>query len=103
MTSAADLIEARRLRNAARDIVRTDIATVRVELAERSLGTRLRDQVMLSAAQATDEGIALANENRVVVGLTVAAAFGWLFRNPLGTLSRRTYFIARRVLTRWRA
>jgi len=103
MTTAAELIEARRLRNAARGIVRTDIATVRVELAERPLVTRVRDQVLLSAAKAADEGIALANENRVVVGLTVATAFGWLFRNPLGTLSRRTYFLARRAITRWRS
>jgi len=102
MTTVGDLIEARRLRDAARAIVRTDITTVRLDLAQRPLTTRVRDKVVLAATQTADDAVALAKDNPLVVGLTLAALLGWLFRNRLGALLQATYAQTERAITRWR-
>ncbi len=103
MTTVAELVEARRLRDMARGIVKTDVATVKLELAERSIPERVRDRIVLAATETAEDGVALVRENRVVVGLTVAALIGWLFRGQLGTLSARGYSLARGTIARWRA
>ena len=102
MTTVADLIEARRLRNTARAIVRTDVATLRLDLAERPLATRVRDQVVSTTTQVIDDGVALANENRAIVGLTIGAVFAWLFRKPLGRLVQAIYARIEQAFARWR-
>ena len=102
MTTAAQVLAARQLRDVARSTVKTDVSIVRLALAERSLLARVRDWVVLSVTQTAEEGVALANENRVIVGLTLAAAAGWVFRRPLGTLAGRMSSLSRRALKRWR-
>jgi hypothetical protein len=102
MTSGADVIAARKLRDAARGIVKTDIATVRLELGQRSIPERVRDQVVRSVTQVADDGLALVNDNRAVAGLTIAAVTGWLLRRPLGTLSGYMCSLSRRTFRRWR-
>jgi hypothetical protein len=103
MTSPARLIEARRLRDAARAIVRTDVATLRLDLAERPLTTRVRDQVVLAATQTAQDGVALAKDNPLIVGLTIAAVIGWLLRNPLSALLHAAYVQAVQAIAHWRA
>ncbi|WP_428333670.1 hypothetical protein [Novosphingobium sp.] len=102
MTTAAQVLAARHLRDVARSTVKTDVSIVRLALAERSLLARVRDRVVLSVTQTAEEGVALADENRVIVGLTLAAAVGWVFRRPLGTLAGRMSSLSRRALKRWR-
>lgn len=103
MTPAAHLIEARRLRNAARAIVRTDVATLRLDLAERPLTTRVRDQVVSAATQTAQDGVALAKDNPLIVGLTIAAVIAWLFRNRLSALLQAAYARAEQAIAHWRA
>ena len=83
----AELIEALRLRDMARAIVRTDLETLRLGLAERPLTSRVRDKVITTAVDTAESGIDLALENRLVLGLTLASMIGWLFRKPLGALA----------------
>jgi hypothetical protein len=100
MTDEIGLIEARRLRDAARAIVRTDFATLSHQLAERPLTVRLRERVAEGVTGAVERTIALADENRVVVGLTVATALGWLFRNRLVRAGRAAAAGAQRAFAR---
>ena len=82
----ADLIEAQRLRDMARDIVRGDLDTLRQSLSDRPITTQVRDQAVSTAADVAQSGIDLALENRGVLALTLAGVIGWLFRKPLGAL-----------------
>jgi hypothetical protein len=81
------LIEARRLRDLARSIVRTDLATLRLDLAERPLGRRVRDSVVTGAVDTAENAVDLALENRAVLALTLSGVVGWLFRKRLGALA----------------
>ncbi len=83
----ADLIAAQRLRDMARAIVRTDLATLRESLAAEPLSRRLRNRVVAIAADTAQGGIDLALENRALLGFTLAGLFGWLFRKPIGGLA----------------
>jgi len=84
----AGLIEARRLRDMARSIARTDLATLRLDLAERPLGRRVRDSVVTGAVDTAESAIDLALENRTVLALTLSGVIGWLFRKRLGALAQ---------------
>lgn len=98
----AQLIEARRLRDLARSIVRTDLATLRHSLAERPLRQRMRDRAVVTAVDTAEYGIDLARENRGVLTITLAGITGWLFRKPLGALAHTGWTWAERQLARWR-
>lgn len=105
MTIAPDeahLIEARRLRDMARGIVRTDLATLRLSLAERPLGRRMRDRAVVTAVDTAEYTVDLARENRGVLALTLAGVTGWLFRKPLGVLAHTGWAWTKRRLARWR-
>ena len=95
----ADLIEAQRLRDMARGIVRTDLDTLRAELAAQPLSRRLRNRVVTTAVDTVESGIDLAMENRALLGLTLAGVFGWLFRKPIGGLAHSGWM----WIERWRA
>jgi hypothetical protein len=84
----ADLIEAQRLRDLARDILRSDLDTLREDLARRPLAGRARDAVVTAVADTAESGIDLARENIGVLALTGATLLGWLFRKPLGALAQ---------------
>jgi hypothetical protein len=97
----ADLVEARRLRDLARAIVRTDMATLRADLGERSLASRARDQVIGTAVDTAEKGVDLALENKALLALTLTGVTGWLFREPLGALGHRCLtWVERRWLSR---
>jgi hypothetical protein len=100
MTDEIGLIEARRLRDAARAIVSTDFATLSHQLAERPLTVRLRERAIEGVTDAVESGIALADENRVVVGVTIAAVIGWLLRNRLVRAGRAAAAGAQRAFAR---
>lgn len=82
------LIEARRLRDAARVTLRTDIATLRQSLEQRPLTRRLRDEALHGALGTLRDARDLALENRAVLLLTGAALVGWLARKPFGASLR---------------
>ena len=106
MTGAPDeaaLIEARRLRDLARGIVQTDLATLRLSLAERPVGQRLRDRAVVIAVDTAEDGIDLARENWGVVAVTLAGLTGWLFRRPLGVLMHNGWRWTERQFDNWRS
>ncbi len=94
-----DLIAAQHLRDMARAIVRTDLATLRASLAAEPLSRRLRKRVVAGAVDTAQSGIELALENRALLAVTLAAAIGWLFRKPIGGLAHSGWM----WLERWRA
>jgi hypothetical protein len=85
------LIEARRLRNLARSIARTDLQTLLLDLAERPLRRRLRDGAIAGAVDTAENVVELALENRAVLALTVTGVVGWLFRKRLGILAQTVW------------
>jgi len=97
----AALIAARELRDVARSIVRTDVRTLRLSLAERPLARRMRDQAVSAVVDTAERGIDLALENRALLGVTLAAIIGWLFRKPLGSLGHQGWnWLRRRIAER---
>jgi hypothetical protein len=101
-TGETQVIEARRLRDAARGIVYTDLATLRHGLADRPLTSRVRERVIAGVVDTFEDGVALADENRLVLGLTLAALAGWLFRNRLGGLGQTVFAWAERAVAHFR-
>jgi len=96
------LIEARRLRDAARGIVTTDLATLRHGLTDRPLASRVRDRVIAGVVETVEDGVALADENRLVLGLTVTALAGWLFRDRLGGWAQAAWAWAEQTVAHFR-
>ena len=94
----ADLIAARRLRDMARAIVHTDLATLRRDVAERPVVGRVRAQIISTALDTAESGIDLALESRGVLALTGTALVGWLFRKPLGVLAQHGWTRAKQWL-----
>lgn len=93
------LVEAQRLRDMARSIVRTDLETLRLGLSDRPVTTRVRDAVVTRAVDTAENGMALVRDNRAAIGLTMTGVIGWLFRRQLGALAQTGW--AR--LMAWRA
>lgn len=72
---------ARRL--AARRSFETRLAMVRGDLDARGVGGRIADSVTSQVHDLADQALDIAEENRAVIGGTIAALAIWLFRNPL--------------------
>ena len=86
-TSTSQLLEDRALRDAARGLVRNDIAFIRESVSARSLPARLADRVSGGARDIVDEAAVIADEHRAVLrGALVMGALGlaaWVFRTQL--------------------
>jgi len=94
------LIEA--IGDAARGIVTTDLATLRHGLTDRPLASRVRDRVIAGVVETVEDGVALADENRLVLGLTVTALAGWLFRDRLGGWAQAAWAWAEQTVAHFR-
>jgi hypothetical protein len=97
------LIEARLLRDTARSIVRTDLDTLRLGLAERPLGLRVRDRAISRATDLAQSTLDLAMASKAVVGLTVAVLAGWLFRKRLGSIAQSGWTTIAGAVANWHA
>lgn len=82
-SDAAPLIAAKQLRDSAHALVREDIALLREGLAERPVGTRIRDRAADEIAGAVDTVREVAAENKAVVAGTVLALAAWFLRGPI--------------------
>lgn len=80
---ARQLADDRTNRDAAREVFDGRLSRIRQDLDERSVGGRIADKLTGDAADAVDEAIAIADQNRVVIAGTIAAVAIWVFRNPL--------------------
>ena len=77
------LIEDRRNRTAARQLVDSGIAQVKTDLSARGIGGRIKDSVVGETEEAIGTGIAVARENKAVVAGTFSALLVWWLRAPL--------------------
>jgi hypothetical protein len=85
------LAEDRAVRNEAWEVFEEDWSQIRADLDARGVGGRIADKAGEEAREVFDTAIAVADENRSVVGGTVAALLLWLLRNPLIDLVRRLF------------
>ena len=87
--SPDDIAASRALRDEARAVVATHLDEVRTELSPQAIGQRIKHKASAEAIEVLDETRAVAAENKLVIGATVAALVGWLARKPLIGLVRR--------------
>lgn len=91
MTALATLLRERAARDAARADYDARLATVRSDIAARSVGERIADSAIDTAQDIVDEAIAVANENRAIVAGTIAALAVWFLRTPLIALAAQLF------------
>ncbi|MBA4086943.1 hypothetical protein [Novosphingobium sp. ERW19] len=85
MTAPLELTAARALRDEALSVVKGDLEIAKLELSPG----RVKERAVEEAVEMLDSARAVADENKVVIGVTVAALFGWFFREPLQQLAER--------------
>lgn len=84
MTDLADqLREDRAMRDAARELVKTDIAYLKGEFGSKSIGARVADRVTDGATDLYEEAAELASDNKGILIALLAAVGLWFARNPL--------------------
>lgn len=87
MSSLRDRLEEDHLaRDAAKAIMLADFERVKADLSMRGVGGRIADTISEEASEMSEEVIALAEENKAVIGGVVAALVLWLSRGPIGRL-----------------
>lgn len=80
------LREDRALRNAARAVLKADLAHVRADLTSRGVGARIFDRIGEGAADVYDEAVEMAENHRGVLATLIAAVVLWFARHPLMSL-----------------
>lgn len=87
--SPEDIAASRALRDEARAIVTAHIGEVRADLSPQTIGQRIKHKASEQAVEMIDETRAVASDNKLVIGATVATLVGWFTRKPLIGLVRR--------------
>ncbi|OBX18361.1 hypothetical protein A9995_12880 [Erythrobacter sp. QSSC1-22B] len=82
-TARLRMIEDRHLRNSAKALVEADIAHLKADLAERSIGARAADRIADGASEVYDEAVEVATDNKGALAAIVAALVLWFARNPI--------------------
>lgn len=81
------LREDRALRNAAKRLVKADVAFVKGDVAQKGIGSRIAGRAKEGAAGMAENTADYADENRAIVGtgvaIAIAAVVGWIFRDRL--------------------
>ena len=80
---ATRFAEDKALRDAALQLFKSDIALIRDELGERSIGTRAKDRVGEAALSMLDDAIDYAEDNKGWVAAGAAAVVLWFARKPI--------------------
>jgi hypothetical protein len=83
MTALPELLAAKSVRDGARADFDARLATVRGDVAARSVGGRVTDSAIEAAQDVMDEAVAVADANRGIVAGTLAVLALWFLRNPL--------------------
>jgi hypothetical protein len=79
----ARLAEDKALRDAALQLFKSDIAIIRGDLDERSVGARAKDRVSEAALGMLDDAIDYAESNKGWVAAGAAALVLWFARKPI--------------------
>ena len=80
------LIEDRAMRDASKGLVKADIANVKADMKGRSIGSRLSHRASDGAAEVFEEASAVAQDNKGVLAVLIAAISLWFARNPILSL-----------------
>jgi hypothetical protein len=83
---AESLAELQRERDTARSRLRGNVEAIRAQLAERSIPARIGDRATEAALETLETAKDVARDNKVVVGVTIAALLGWTLREPITRL-----------------
>lgn len=78
-----DVIEARRLRNAARTVFDTQREMVRADLDAAGVGKRIATRLVDDGKVIAEEAADAANTHRTVVTLGALGLTGWFLRGPI--------------------
>ena len=79
----AKVLADKALRDATNMALDTHLADVKLGLEERSLGTRVVDEIGAKAKAAFNETAEIAQENPGVIAGTIIALALWMLRNPI--------------------
>lgn len=85
MTSDAQVLAARRVRNEARDLLSRHLAQVQEDAEARGIGGRIADRIGDQAREVVDHALEIADENPGVIAGTIAALTLWFLRHPIAT------------------
>ena len=77
------LEEDRLLRDAALGLFKADLALIRAGVAERGIGTRIKDRLGEGTADMLDDAVDYAEENPGKVAAVIAAVVLWFARGPI--------------------
>ena len=77
------LAEDKALRDAALSLFSADVALIRADLKERSVGGRIADRIGETTLDMVDEAADYAEANRGKVAAAVAAVVLWFARGPI--------------------
>lgn len=83
MTTKAQVMADRHMRDAARALVDADVANLRADLAFRGIGERALGRVVEGASEVYDEAMEVASDNKGALAAIVAALVLWFARNPI--------------------
>ncbi|WP_066556435.1 hypothetical protein [Croceicoccus bisphenolivorans] len=79
----ADVIEAKRLRRAARTVFETQRDLVKADLGAASLGKRVANRIAEDGRFIADEAADAASRHKVVLSAGALALTGWFLRKPI--------------------
>ncbi|MGB3740345.1 MAG: hypothetical protein WA948_13465 [Pontixanthobacter sp.] len=80
------LVEDRAMRDAAKGLVKADVAHLKADFKGKSLGSRLSSRASDGAAEVFEEASAIAKDNKGVLAVLIAAISIWFARNPILSL-----------------
>lgn len=89
--SEEEVIEARRLRKAARKVFDTQKAMIQSDLGSAGVGKRVAGKLAQDGRIIAEEAAELAKNNRPVVAAGAVALTAWLLRKPLMALADRVF------------
>lgn len=85
-SSEARLREDRAIRDAARALVKADLAQLKNTFSGKSLAQRVTDRVSEGAQDVFEEAVEVADNNRGVLATLLAAVVLWFAHNPIMSL-----------------
>lgn len=86
MSDKANLVELRALRDEARAVVRSNLASFSEGLEQRGIGERIKDRAVDEAKEAWSHAVDVASDNKGVVAATLLALIAWFLRGPIGSV-----------------
>lgn len=82
MTGPERLQRAKLLRDEALAVFKGDVELARIEVSPR----RIKERAVGEASEIIDTARDVVNDNKAILGATVAALLAWLFRQPIQDL-----------------